>query len=63
MTGKFVSDSYPPPPGTIFVLTYRFFQLPSNGMADNVEQVEAESVTGEMWLDKKVTLLAVVKAN
>jgi hypothetical protein len=32
-------------------------------MADNVEQVEAETVTGEMWLDKKVTMLAVVKAN
>ncbi len=39
------------------------FSLPSNGMADNVEQVEAETMKGEMWSDKKATLLAVVKAT
>jgi hypothetical protein len=31
-------------------------------MAD-VEAVEAETMTGEMWNDKKATLLAVVQAN
>jgi hypothetical protein len=32
-------------------------------MADNVEQVEVETMMGEMWSDKKATLLAVMKAN
>jgi hypothetical protein len=31
-------------------------------MAD-VEPVEAETMSGEMWADKKATLLAVVQAN
>jgi hypothetical protein len=32
-------------------------------MADNVEPVEAETITGEVWADKKATLLAVVQAK
>jgi hypothetical protein len=32
-------------------------------LADNVKQVEAETITGEMWSDKKATLLAVVQAK
>ena len=28
-----------------------------------VEPVEAETMSGEMWVDKKATLLAVVQAN
>jgi hypothetical protein len=28
-----------------------------------VELVEAEAMSGEMWADKKATLLAVVQAN
>ncbi len=28
-----------------------------------VEPVEAETMSGEMWADKKATLLAVVQAN
>jgi hypothetical protein len=32
-------------------------------LADSVEQVEAETMTGEMWSDKKATLLAVVQAK
>ncbi len=32
-------------------------------MAENVEQVEAETITGEMRADKKTTLLAIIQAN
>ncbi len=32
-------------------------------MAENVDQVEAETITAEMWADKKATLLAVLQAN
>jgi hypothetical protein len=64
-TGKLVSDSSPPPPLDILFVsnTYRIFQLQIDNMADTVEPVEAETMTGEMWSDKKATLLAVVQAN
>jgi len=32
-------------------------------LADNVKQVEAETITGEMWSDKKAKLLAVGRQN
>jgi hypothetical protein len=54
----------PPPLDILFVSnTYRIFQLQIDNMADTVEPVEAETMTGEMWSDKKATLLAVVQAN
>jgi hypothetical protein len=39
------------------------FSVPSTDMAENVEQVEAETITGEMRADKKTTLLAIIQAN